>query len=529
MTDNGPAAWLADPAGRAEYRWWDGTQWTDHVATGGVPSVDPAPVPVPPQGPGVPPAVPEPTTPTVPEAPTLPAASVPSEASVGWQVPEASEEPALTNSIDERSRRPWLVPVLLAGAALLAVGAGAAMLLGGGDSADPTTVQALLEPADELGPDPFTEDFAAQPVITIPSDVVAPLPDTPAITTTESTGVDPTTSESATTVAATDGAIVRVNAATPGLYGGTQDNDRCNTSQLQSFLADHPDKATAWVDALNGDDSINFGGAAITVDDIGSYIDTLTPVVLLADTLVVNHGYVDGRATPHDSVLQKGSAVLVDEQGVPRTRCACGNPLTQPSPSATQVEPQGTPWPGYNPNKVAVVEPFPGGMTALSVVDLQSGGLFERPMGTKGGSDIPPSTTTTTAQPATTEPTTTTTVVLGTGDVQATLRWNSDTDLDLHLIDPDGEEIAWTSPGSTSGGVLDVDDVPAAGDNGPHVENIFWPPGEAPTGAYQVWVHHFDGQAADYTLEVRVNDEVIHSESGTLSVGGDSARFDFTR
>ena len=36
-----PAAWHPDPVGRHEYRWWDGSQWTEHVADGGVAAVDP--------------------------------------------------------------------------------------------------------------------------------------------------------------------------------------------------------------------------------------------------------------------------------------------------------------------------------------------------------------------------------------------------------------------------------------------------------------------------------------------------------
>ena len=27
-----PAGWQPDPRGRHEYRYWDGTQWTDHTA-----------------------------------------------------------------------------------------------------------------------------------------------------------------------------------------------------------------------------------------------------------------------------------------------------------------------------------------------------------------------------------------------------------------------------------------------------------------------------------------------------------------
>lgn len=46
----GPAGWLADPTGRHQHRYWDGTDWTDDVADQGATSVDPfkpAPAPAP--------------------------------------------------------------------------------------------------------------------------------------------------------------------------------------------------------------------------------------------------------------------------------------------------------------------------------------------------------------------------------------------------------------------------------------------------------------------------------------------------
>jgi len=43
-----PAGWYADPAGRHEYRYWDGTYWTAGVADGGVTSADPLEPPAPP-------------------------------------------------------------------------------------------------------------------------------------------------------------------------------------------------------------------------------------------------------------------------------------------------------------------------------------------------------------------------------------------------------------------------------------------------------------------------------------------------
>jgi len=36
-----PAAWYADPSNRFELRYWDGSEWTEHVARGGQQFTDP--------------------------------------------------------------------------------------------------------------------------------------------------------------------------------------------------------------------------------------------------------------------------------------------------------------------------------------------------------------------------------------------------------------------------------------------------------------------------------------------------------
>jgi hypothetical protein len=38
-----PPSWQSDPSGRFHYRWWTGTEWTSHVATGGNVVVDTSP------------------------------------------------------------------------------------------------------------------------------------------------------------------------------------------------------------------------------------------------------------------------------------------------------------------------------------------------------------------------------------------------------------------------------------------------------------------------------------------------------
>ena len=81
----------------------------------------------------------------------------------------------------------------------------------------------------------------------------------------------------------------------------------------------------------------------------------------------------------------------------------------------------------------------------------------------------------------------------GKGDVKVTLTWNNKVDLDLHIIDPNGERIYYAHPYSASGGLLDFDNVTGYGP-----ENIYWPAGKAPNGTYFVYVH-FYGHAVDIT------------------------------
>ena len=121
------------------------------------------------------------------------------------------------------------------------------------------------------------------------------------------------------------------NTTTTALYGGSGSQKKCDPEALIAYLTSHADKAKAWVQGLNEDPSLSWsGGNKVTVADIPAFIRELTPTFLDQDTRVTNHGYFNGKATPHQSVLQKGTAVLVDRTGVPRSRCVCGNPLGLP-------------------------------------------------------------------------------------------------------------------------------------------------------------------------------------------------------
>ncbi|WP_175551542.1 DUF6777 domain-containing protein [Geodermatophilus amargosae] len=162
----------------------------------------------------------------------------------------------------------------------------------------------------------------------------------------------------------------------PGLYGGSGE-EVCDVAAMTAFLAEHPDRAAAFADVQD-----------VPTEGIGEHLASLTPVVLRFDTAVTNHGFVDGRATPFQSVLQAGTAVLVDDSGVPQVRCVCGNPLDPPA-SRPSPEYRGDPWPGFTPATVVVVESSPTPVSALVVVDQATGVVEARPVGTTGDADRP--------------------------------------------------------------------------------------------------------------------------------------------
>jgi hypothetical protein len=302
-----------------------------------------------------------------------------------------------------------------------------------------------------------------------------------------------------------------VDGAEPAVYGGSRDTQVCDVAALTDFLTDPANaaKAEAWAGALD-----------IAVADIESYIGGLTAVRLRWDTRVTNHGFRDGEANPFQSLLEAGTAVLVDDTGVPRVKCNCGNPLAEPAPldgtsesEALDVEGVATnpddAWEGLDPGQAVAIEP---GTTVeeIVLVDVDSGGLIERPVGSDGVSKRD----------------------TGTGDVQVTLEWGSIADLDLAVIEPDQTEIYYGASGPTAtGGQLDVDsNIGCTDDDGIDgaVENVFWPTGDAPSGSYTVAVRGYsvDGcGSGDFTLTITVAGEPT-THTGTVGES-EEVTFDF--
>ncbi len=69
-----------------------------------------------------------------------------------------------------------------------------------------------------------------------------------------------------------------------------------------------------------------------------AFIRKLRPVTLTKDTQLTNHSFTAGDAKAYQAILQKGTAVLVDKDGKPVTRCRCGNPLKEPVKLAEETE-----------------------------------------------------------------------------------------------------------------------------------------------------------------------------------------------
>lgn len=106
------------------------------------------------------------------------------------------------------------------------------------------------------------------------------------------------------------------------------------------------------------------------------------------------------------------------------------------------------------------------------------------------------------------------TTALGSGAFQATLRWRSTDDLDVAVLDPNGDVVSFSEPRINSGGQLDVDsNAQCRGVTSTPVENIFWPPNGAPSGEYVIVVslyQHCGGRsgAVPFTLQLNVQGTV---------------------
>lgn len=170
-----------------------------------------------------------------------------------------------------------------------------------------------------------------------------------------------------------------------GVWGGTTKPGTCAVTKLKKFLTDPKNSAKAqeWARVLH-----------ISTDQIPSYIDQLTPVVLRHDTLVTNHDYKNGKAVSYAALLQAGIAILVDQQGLPAVKCSCGNPLLPFEGKASKTDVRfdngNKKWADYRQDRVVVVQPPPGAQEIhkLQLVDVHHPDRgIARPVGSDGSQD----------------------------------------------------------------------------------------------------------------------------------------------
>jgi len=241
--------------------------------------------------------------------------------------------------------------------------------------------EVFLEPANDPGPEAFTTMLD----VPEPPEIIEIAPVVATVTTTTTT----TTAAGETTTTVGGAAFPTVSGGEPGLYGGTQDTSRCDPQQMARFLADNPDKGRAWIQGINADPNFRWsGGDSLAATDIPTFLGELTPITLVADTRVTNNGYRNGVPTPRQAVLQAGTSVLVDTYGVPRAKCNCGNPLAPPLAQTGAVKYTGNQWDDFAPETTVVVQPSPTPLPVIELVDLFTGQLINRPVGTTGSADV---------------------------------------------------------------------------------------------------------------------------------------------
>ncbi|UYQ65913.1 DUF6777 domain-containing protein [Streptomyces peucetius] len=244
---------------------------------------------------------------------------------------------------------------LYAAVAVLCVGPLAAGCGGESKAAEPEEI--LLQSSAATGPEPFTASTA-------------------------SPGRPPALPRVASAPKSPSGGGVTLrtmSGSAPGLYAGTQEVAACDVAAQAGLLVTDKDKARAFAE-----------GAGVEPSGIGAFLRGLTPVLLRTDVRVTGHGFHDGSAVARQSVLQAGTAILVDQYGAPRVRCASGTPLKKPVPVGARMVTTGTAWPGYRADRTLVVKPAAQPVNNLLLVSVVDNGWIERPSGTTGEDDARP-------------------------------------------------------------------------------------------------------------------------------------------
>lgn len=315
-----------------------------------------------------------------------------------------------------------------------------------------------------------------------------------------------------------------------GVYGGTRDTQVCDKTVLIEFFGDPANAETArlWADLLGLDQA-----------QINNYLQGLTGVRLRWDSRVTDHGIRGTQTTSWQALLQAGTAVLVDNTGVPRVKCNSGSPLLEPLVLKEHddddlaldrvAQNPADAWGALDTANTVVIQPVDEPIRTITLVDVEGEEMLERDVGSDGASSRD----------------------VGSGDVQFNLKWTSRADLDIHVVDPDGNTYGYDNDyysgagdesgeveTSDNGGAHDVDSnigcEDERDDSGFAKENVFWLPGQAPSGEYTVYVTGYTVEECDpaqsgyFTLTATVGGEVT-TYSGVVGEDEDSEQWTFQK
>lgn len=178
-----------------------------------------------------------------------------------------------------------------------AVGLGTSFLGGNNNVAEASSL--YIAPANAIGPDAFSPSFATGQ---LPAEYTFQF----------QSGQIPASSES-------------LYIQPRGTYGGPGSNV-CDIEGMKEFFRSHPDRAAAWA-RIQG----------IEFAQIDSFLDSLQPAFLAQNVKLTMYGFKNGQEYGYEAIIKAGTAVLVDELGLPRARCACGNPLVTDQPPVEET------------------------------------------------------------------------------------------------------------------------------------------------------------------------------------------------
>lgn len=116
-------------------------------------------------------------------------------------------------------------------------------------------------------------------------------------------------------------------------------------------------------------------------------------------------------------------------------------------------------------------------------------------------------------------------IAAGTGKLQVSLSFNNEKDVDLHLIEPNGDHIYYANRRSSNGGELDVDSNAGCSIDGINNENIYYADeAYVEPGTYTVYVDMYSNcdpsTATNYVVSVFYDGALVQTQTGSNPVQG---------